>query len=56
MVEAGQSVQTEAAKSGRHLANGRELQAAWDRSLVIRVPLLMLSMLAQCLVLLFLQA
>jgi len=45
-------IQTNAAKNGRILANGRELQAAWDRSLVIRVPLLMLSMLAQCLVLL----
>ena len=45
-------VQTEAAKNGRHLENGRELQAAWDRSLVVRVPLLMLSILAQCLVLL----
>ena len=49
-------VQTEAARNGRQLENGRELQAAWDRSLVIRVPLLMLSMLAQCLVLLIPQA
>jgi hypothetical protein len=45
-------LQTEAAKSGRSLDNGRELQAAWDRSLVIRVPLLLVSLLAQCLVLL----
>jgi hypothetical protein len=43
-------LQTEAAKSGRSLDNGRELQAAWDRSLVIRVPLLLVSLLAQCLV------
>ena len=49
-------VQTEAARNGRQLENGRELQAAWDKSLVIRVPLLMLSMLAQCLVLLVPQA
>src|SRR5690349_9144722 len=39
-------LQTEAAKSGRNLDNGRELQAAWDRSLLIRVPLLVVSMLA----------
>jgi hypothetical protein len=45
-------LQTEAAKNGRSLDNGRELQAAWDRSLLIRVPLLLLSLLAQCLVLL----
>jgi hypothetical protein len=45
-------LQTEAAKSGRGLDNGRELQAAWNRSLLIRVPLLAISMLAQCLVLL----
>ena len=44
-------LQTEAAKTGRSLDNGRELQASWDRSLVIRVPLLVVSMLAQCLVL-----
>ena len=43
--------QTEAAKTGRSLDNGRELQALWDRSLMIRVPLLVVSMLAQCLVL-----
>jgi hypothetical protein len=29
---------TEAAKNGRNLDNGRELQASWDRSLMIRVP------------------
>ena len=28
-------VHTEAAKSGRNLENGRELQTAWDRSLII---------------------
>jgi hypothetical protein len=32
--------QTEAAKNGKRLDNGRELQASWDRSLTIRVPLL----------------
>src|SRR5215469_3873102 len=45
-------LQTEAAKTGEILNNGRELQAAWDRSLLIRVPLLVVSLLAQCLVLL----
>jgi len=44
-------LQTEAAKTGRSLDNGRELQASWNRSLLIRVPLLVVSMLAQCLVL-----
>jgi len=44
-------LQTEAARTGRSLANGRELQISWDRSLVIRVPLLVVSMVAQCLVL-----
>jgi hypothetical protein len=44
--------QTEAAKTGRSLDNGRELQASWDRSLIIRVPLLVVSLLTQCLVLL----
>jgi hypothetical protein len=44
-------LQTEAAKTGLSLDNGRDLQASWDRSLVIRVPLLAVSMLAQCLVL-----
>jgi hypothetical protein len=45
-------IQTEAAKTGKSLENGRELQASWDRSLIIRVPLLVASLLAQCLVLL----
>jgi len=45
-------IQTEAAKKGTSLDNGRELQASWDRSLIIRVPLLVVSLLAQCLVLL----
>jgi len=45
-------IQTEAAKNGESLNNGRELQASWDRSLTIRVPLLVVSLLAQCLVLL----
>ena len=45
-------LQTQAAKSGQPLENGRELQAAWDRSLLLRVPLLVMSLLAQCLVLL----
>jgi hypothetical protein len=45
-------IQTEAAKTGASLNNGRELQASWDRSLIIRVPLLVVSLLAQCLALL----
>ena len=45
-------IQTEAAKTGKRLDNGRELQASWDRALLIRVPLLVVSLLAQCLVLL----
>jgi hypothetical protein len=45
-------IQTAAAKKGESLDNGRELQASWDRSLTIRVPLLVLSLLAQCLALL----
>jgi hypothetical protein len=45
-------IQTEAAKTAKRLDNGRELQALWDRSLMIRVPLLVVSLLAQCLVLL----
>ena len=44
-------LQTEAAKTGRSLDNGPQLQALWNRSLLIRVPLLAVSMLAQCLVL-----
>src|SRR6202007_1716381 len=45
-------LQTEAAKTGERLDNGRELQASWDRVLLIRVPLLVVSLLAQCLALL----
>jgi hypothetical protein len=45
-------LQTEAAKTGKRLDNGRELQASWDRVLLIRVPLLVVSLLAQYLVLL----
>ena len=45
-------LQTEAAKTGERLNNARELQASWDRSVMIRVPLLVVSLLAQCLVLL----
>src|SRR5262249_23091727 len=45
-------MQTEAAKTGKNLDNARELQASWDRSLLIRVPLLVVSLLAQCLALL----
>jgi uncharacterized protein (DUF58 family) len=41
-------IQTEAAKTGRRLSNGRELQASWDRSVMIRVPPLVVSLLAQC--------
>jgi len=49
-------LQTEAARTGKSLNNGRELQASWDRSLLIRVPLLVLSLLAQCLALLIASA
>ena len=45
-------IQTEAAKTGKSLNNGRELQGSWDRSVMLRVPLLVVSLLAQCLVLL----
>ena len=45
-------LQTEAARTGESLNNGRELQASWDRSVMIRVPLLVVSLLAQYLVLL----
>ena len=45
-------LQTEAARTGERLNNSRELQASWDRSVMIRVPLLVVSLLAQCLVLL----
>jgi hypothetical protein len=40
-------LQTEAAKTGRTIENARQLQASWDRSLMIRIPLLSVSMLAQ---------
>jgi Domain of unknown function (DUF1772) len=42
-------IQIEAAQNGAPLANGRELQAAWDRLLLVRVPLLLVSLLIQCL-------
>ena len=45
-------LQIEAAKTGRRLDSGRALQASWDRSLMMRVPLLAVSMLAQCVALL----
>jgi hypothetical protein len=45
-------LQTEAAKTERRLDNARELQASWDRSVMIRIPLLVASLLAQCLALL----
>jgi hypothetical protein len=45
-------IQTDAAKTGKRLGNGRALQASWDRVLLIRVPLLAVSLLTQCLVLL----
>jgi len=40
-------LQTEAAKTWITIENARQLQASWDRSLMIRVPLLSVSMLAQ---------
>lgn len=43
-------LQTETAKTGQRLNNGRQLQASWDRSVMIRVPLLFASLLAQRLV------
>jgi hypothetical protein len=49
-------LQTEAAKAGENLSNGRELQASWDRVLLVRVPLLVVSLLAQCLALLIASA
>jgi hypothetical protein len=49
-------LQTEAARTGKSLNNGRELQASWDRSVMIRVPLLVVSLFAQCLVLLVVSA
>lgn len=45
-------LQTEAAKTGGRLDNARELQASWDRSVMIRTPLLVASLLAQCMALL----
>lgn len=45
-------IQTDAAKTGKTLNNGRELQASWNKVLLIRVPLLVVSLLAQCLALL----
>lgn len=45
-------LQTKAAKTGQSLDNGRELQASWDRSLILRVPLLVVSLVLQCFVLL----
>jgi hypothetical protein len=45
-------LQTDAATTRRSLDNARALQASWDRSLVMRVPLLAVSMLAQYLALL----
>ena len=45
-------LQTDAAKTGGSLDNARELQASWDRSVMIRTPLLVASLLAQCLALL----
>lgn len=44
--------QTAAAKAGKALDNARELQASWDRVLFFRVPLLVVSLVAQCLALL----
>jgi hypothetical protein len=40
-------LQAEAAKNGGRLDNARVLQASWDRSLMLRVPLLSVSMIAQ---------
>jgi hypothetical protein len=40
-------MQTEAAKAGQELENARVLQEAWDRSLLLRVPLLAVAMIAQ---------
>jgi hypothetical protein len=45
-------LQTEVAKTEARLDNARELQASWDRSVMIRTPLLVASLLAQCLALL----
>jgi hypothetical protein len=45
-------LQTDGAKTGRWLDNARELQASWDRSVMIRAPLLVASLLVQCIALL----
>lgn len=42
-------IQIAAAQQGTRLSTPRELQASWDRLLLIRVPLLTVSLLAQCL-------
>jgi hypothetical protein len=49
-------LQTEAAKTGGRLDNARGLQASWDRSLMIRFPLLVVSMFAQFVALVATQA
>jgi hypothetical protein len=49
-------LQTAAAKNAETLDHARELQSSWDRSLIIRVPLLVVSLLAQFLVLLIASA
>ena len=46
-------LQTEAARTGVNLDNARELQASWDRSVMIRTPVIVVSLLAQCLALLY---
>src|SRR5215467_7465280 len=45
-------LQTEAAQTGGRLDNARELQASWDRSVMIRTPLLVASLLVECIALL----
>jgi len=45
-------LQTEAARTGGKLDDARQLEASWDRSLWIRTPLLVASLLTQCLALL----
>jgi hypothetical protein len=40
-------LQTQAARTGARLDNARGLQASWDRSLMIRFPLLVVSIFAQ---------
>src|ERR1700757_2568585 len=45
-------LQAAAARTGESIDNGRDLQTSWDRTVMIRVPLLVVSFLAQCLVLL----